>query len=155
MLLREHEAPPEAPRGQGVIEMTEDSDLVQKQLSELAQQVMHVITAYNEQNDLIEEKFHSVRNVILIMESRLQTEKLRIDSEVPGVGSMVQFQQAVLQELRSGIHIRQTQDIQIVHEATDLFAGMCQELDTQSKQIPDNSLQLLGVYANSQSIPRG
>jgi len=37
------------------------------------------------------------------MESRLQTEKVRIDSEILGVGTMAKCQDAMLQELRSGI----------------------------------------------------
>jgi len=44
------------------------------------------------------------------MESRLQTEKTRIDSEVQGVGSIMNFQQAVLEELRAGIQVLRTQD---------------------------------------------
>jgi hypothetical protein len=74
-------------------------DLVQKQLSELAQQIVHVIEACNEEKDILEEDFDSIRNGIMIMESQLQTEKTRIDSEVQGVGSMMNFQQAMLEEL--------------------------------------------------------
>jgi predicted nucleic acid-binding Zn-ribbon protein len=108
--------------------MTEDSDLVQKQLSELAHQIVHVIEACNVEKDILEQDFDSVKNGILIIESRLQTEKSRIDSEVQGVGSMMNFQHAVLEELRAGIHILQSQDKQIVGEATDLFAGIRTEL---------------------------
>jgi hypothetical protein len=39
---------------------------------------------------------------------------------------MARLQDAVLQELRSGIFIIQSQDNQIVSEATDLYAGMLQ-----------------------------
>jgi hypothetical protein len=141
LLLKEQEEPEQALEGQGEIQMTEaNSDLVQKQLSELAQQIVHVIEACNEEKDILEEDFDSVRNGILIMESRLQTEKTRIDSEVQGVGSMMNFQQAMLEELRSGIHILQEQDNQIVGEATDLFTGIQAELETQSKMISNNAL---------------
>jgi hypothetical protein len=100
LLLKEQEVPEEAPEGQGEIQIMEaSSDLVQKQLSELAQQIVHVIEACNEEKVVLKEDFDSVRNGILIMESRLQTEKSRIDSEVQGVGSMMNFQQAVLEEL--------------------------------------------------------
>jgi len=58
------------------------------------------------------------------MESRLQTEEICIESEVSGIGTMMNLQQAVLQELCSGIDILQSQDNQIVSEATDLFARM-------------------------------
>jgi len=109
--------------------MEENTDLVQKQLSELAQQIVHVIEACNEEKDILEQDFDSVKNGILIMESRLQTEKTWIDSAVPGVGSMMNFQQAVLEELRAGIHILQGQDNQIVGEATEVFAGIRSELE--------------------------
>jgi predicted nucleic acid-binding Zn-ribbon protein len=98
--------------------------LVQKQLSELAQQIVYVIEACNEEMDILEESFDSVKDGILIMESRLQSEKVRIESDVQGVGSMLQFQHAMLKELRSGIHVLQEQDNQIVEEATDLFVGI-------------------------------
>jgi hypothetical protein len=92
LLLKEQEEPEEAAEGQGEIQMTEaNSDLVQKQLSELAQHIVHVIDACNEEKDILEEYFDSVKNGILIMESRLQTEKTTIDSEVQGVGSMMFF----------------------------------------------------------------
>jgi hypothetical protein len=42
-------------------------------LSELAQQVVHVIQACNEGKVVLEEEFDSVRNGILIIESRIQT----------------------------------------------------------------------------------
>jgi hypothetical protein len=73
----------EGPCRQGEIEVAEENtNLVQKQLSELAQQVMHVITACNEEEDILEEEFDSVHNGILMMQSELQTERARIDSEV-------------------------------------------------------------------------
>jgi hypothetical protein len=77
----------------------------------------------------------------MIMESRLQTKKTRIDSEVQGVGSMMNFQQALLGELRSSIHILQDQNNQIVEEATNLFTGIKKELEDQSKKIVDIGLQ--------------
>jgi hypothetical protein len=115
LLIKEQEVPEEAPEGQGEKLMSEnDTDLVQKQLSELAQQIVCVIEAGNKEKDILKEDFDSVKNGILIFESQLQTEKTRINTEVQGVGSMVQFQQAVLDEIRSGIHILQEQDNQIV-----------------------------------------
>ena len=111
LLLKDQEEPEEAESGQGEIVMKEaDSDVVQQQLFELAQQVIHVIQACNEEKDILEEEFDSLKNGILIMESQLQTEKIRIDSEVSGVGFMMQFQNAMLQEIRSGVHILQDQD---------------------------------------------
>ena len=124
-LIKEQAEPEEALEGQGEIKMLEPStDLVQDQLSELAQQIVHVIEACKEEQEVLEEEFDLLRNGIVIMESRLQTEKIRIDSEIFGVGTMAMFQEAMLQELRSGIHVVQSQDNQIVQEATDLFGGM-------------------------------
>jgi len=70
-------------------------DLVQGHLSELAQHVLHVIQACNEEKDLLEGEFDSVRPNIEILVIRLRTEKERIDSEVSGVGSHMILQQAV------------------------------------------------------------
>jgi hypothetical protein len=81
-----------------------------------------------------------MKNGILIMESRLQTEKVRIESEVTPVGSMMQFQEAMLNELRSGIHSLQHHDHQIIWEATDLCAGIHREQKAMSKRIPNNGL---------------
>jgi hypothetical protein len=106
LLHKEQEEPEEALEGQGEIQMSEvNPDLVQKQLSELAQQIVHVIEACNEEKDILKEDFDSVRNGIVIMESRLQTEKIRIDSKVQGVGSMMNFQQPMREELRAGIQV--------------------------------------------------
>jgi predicted nucleic acid-binding Zn-ribbon protein len=155
LLLKEQEEPEEALEGQGEIQMVEASpDLVQEQLSELAQQIVHVIEACNEEKDILEEDFDSVRNGIMIMESRLQTEKTRIDSEVQGVGSMMNFQQAMLEELRSGIQVLRNQDDQIIGEATDLFAGIKAELDSQSKKVLGNELQNFANKAAIQGIQK-
>jgi hypothetical protein len=130
LATQRQEEPEEVESGQGEVEMTEwSTNLMQKQLSELAQQIVLVIQACNEGKDILEEDFASVRNGILIVKSALHTEKIRIDSEVQGVGSMMQFQQAVLEEVRSGIQILQEQNSQIVGETTDLFAGILKELE--------------------------
>ena len=128
---------------------------MQEQLSELAQQIVHVIEACNKEKDVLEEEFNSVRNGIVIMESRLQTEKVRIDSEISGVGTMARFQEAMLQELRQGIHVLQSQDDQIVQEATSMFGGMKSELEAQSKRISDNTLQLLAVKGSTNTVQNG
>jgi hypothetical protein len=125
LLLKEQEKPEQALEGQGEIEMTEaNTDLVQKQLLELDEQIVHGIEACNEEKHILEEDFDSVKNGLLIMESWLPTEKIRINSDVQGVGSLMHVQQAMLEELRSGIHILQEQDNQIVGEARDLFEGI-------------------------------
>jgi len=58
LVLSGQEVPEEVETGNGEMEMTEvNSDLVQRQLLELAQQVMHVIEACNEEKEVLEEKF--------------------------------------------------------------------------------------------------
>jgi Mg2+ and Co2+ transporter CorA len=127
-------------------------DLVQRELSELAQKLVHFVKGCNDDKELLEEKFDSVRDGILIMVSQIETEKVRIESEVFRVASMMHLQPAVLQELYSGIHNLQFQDNQTVSEATDLFAGLQQELEAQSKRISDNTLQMLAVKNSNQVV---
>jgi hypothetical protein len=81
-------------------------------------------------------------------------EKVRIDSEVLGVGSLMQFQQAVLQELRTGIHVLQEKDNQIVGEATDLFAGIRAQLEPQNKKVLDNGLQTFAVKTSVEAVQK-
>jgi len=81
LLIKEQAEPEEAPEGQGEVEMLIlNTDLVQEQLSELAQQIVHVIEACDEEKDILEEECDSVKNGMVIMESRLQMEKIRTDS---------------------------------------------------------------------------
>jgi len=156
LLIKEQAEPEEALEGQGEIDMLEpNTNLVQDQLSELAQQIVHVLEACNLEKDVLKEEFDSVRNGIVIMESRLQTEKIRLDAEVSGVGSMARFQEAMLQELRARVQVLQTQDNQIVQEATELFGGMRSELEAQSKRITGNALQLIAVKASVQAVQKG
>lgn len=58
----------------------------------------------------------------------------------------------MLQELRSGVHILQLHNNQIVAEATDLFNGMQQELEALSKRISDNTLQISAVIVTAQTV---
>jgi SMC interacting uncharacterized protein involved in chromosome segregation len=104
--MRAIEYPEQAEEGQGELEMPDaSSNLVQKQLSELAQQVVHIVQACNEEKELLEDEFESVKANIEILESRIHTDKQRVDSEVAGVGTQMQVQEAVLQEIRSGFNI--------------------------------------------------
>jgi hypothetical protein len=129
-----------------------NSDVVENQLSELDQQIVHVLQASNEGNEVLEQEFDLLENVIVSMESRLQREKVQINSEGFGVGSMTECQGAVLEELRCGIHVLQEQNNQIVGEGTDLFAGIRSELDAQSKKITDNGLQVFAQKVSIQDV---
>jgi len=108
LLLKSQEEPDVATCGQGEVDMTEaNTDLVQRQLLELAQYIVHVSQACNEHKDVLAEELDSLENGIIIMESRLQTEKVANDSEVTAVGSMMQFREAMLEEIHSRIHVMQ------------------------------------------------
>jgi len=111
LLLTNHEEPGEPEAGQGEFQMSKvNTNIVQNQSLELAQQVMHVIQACNQEKDILENTFNSVCNDINILETRERMEKQRIESEVSGVESQMQLQQAVLQEMRTGISILQLQN---------------------------------------------
>jgi len=58
----------------------------------------------------------------------------------------------VLKELRSGIHIVQSQDNQIVEERTSLFQGMKSEMEAMSKRSSGNSIQLLAHQNTNKQI---
>jgi hypothetical protein len=56
------EYPEEAEEAQGELEMPDaNSNLVQKQLSELAQQVGHIVQACKEEKEILEDEFESVK----------------------------------------------------------------------------------------------
>jgi hypothetical protein len=74
--------------------------------------------------------------------------------EVQGVGSMVQFQQAILDEVRSGIHVLQEPGNQMAGEVTDLFVGIRAKLEAQSKKIVDNGLQIFAQKRSIQAIQK-
>jgi len=153
LLLKNHEDPDKAEEGQGEVVMAKVStDLVQNQLSELAQQVMHVIQECNEETEIIDGDFESVTNNIQILGTRIHTERQRIDLDVSGVSSQTEMQQAMLKELRFGIHILQSQDNQIVDEASQLFQGMKSEMEAMSKRITANSIQLLANQNRNKKI---
>jgi len=109
-----------------------NADLVQRQLSEFFQQIVHVTEACIKEPDILEEEFDWVRNGILIMESRHQTEKTQMDPEVKTLASMMQFPNTILKDVWLGIHILQEQDNEIVGDTTHLFAGICWELKAQN-----------------------
>jgi hypothetical protein len=67
---------------------------------------------------------------------------------------MMQFQQAILEELHSGIPVLQEKDNQIAGEATDLFVGVRSELEAQSKKITDNGLQIFAQNVSIQAVQK-
>jgi len=67
---------------------------------------------------------------------------------------MANLQDAMLQELRSGIHVLQSQDNHTVSEATDLVNGMRQELAALRKRISDNTLQILAAKGSTQAVQK-
>jgi predicted nucleic acid-binding Zn-ribbon protein len=149
------EYPQEAEEGQGEFEMPDaNSNLVQKQLSEHAQQVVHIVHAGNEEKEILEDEFESVKANIEIVESRIHTDKQRVDMEVAGVGSQMQLQEAVLQEIRSGVNILQAQDNQIVAEANSIFEAHKLELEAISKRVTSCDCQILSIKGTNIGIQR-
>jgi hypothetical protein len=114
--------PEEAEEGQGELEMRNGNfSSVQKLFSELAQQVVHIVQACNEEKEILEDEFESDNGNIEKLESRIFTDKQQVDMEVAGVGSQMQLQEAVLQQIRSGVNILQAQDYQLIQEANSIF----------------------------------
>ena len=76
MLIKAQGEPEEALEGQGEIEMSEaNPDLVQKQLSELAQRAIHLVQASNKEKEILEDEFESFRPNIEILETRIHTDR--------------------------------------------------------------------------------
>jgi hypothetical protein len=70
------EYPEEAEEGQGELELSDAySNLVQRQLSEYAQQVVHLVQGYNEEQDIVEEEFKSVKANRGLLDTRIHTDK--------------------------------------------------------------------------------
>lgn len=101
------------------------------------------------------EQFDLVKNGILLNEFQLQSEKVGLDFEISGVGTMVQLPDALLQEIRLQIQILHWHDNHIVRAATDLFSIMRQELIAVRKRITENSLQIVAVKVTIQSLQKG
>jgi len=94
------EFPEDAEQGQGKLDMRDaNSDLIQRQLSELVLHVVHTIQACNEAKEVLEDEFESVRANIEIIDTRVHTDRHSVTADVAGVGTQLQLQQAVLQEL--------------------------------------------------------
>jgi len=125
--------------------MTDSSNLVQKQLSDLAWQVVHIIEDCKEEKEILQEQFNSVKNTILILEACLGTERQRIDSKVSGVCSQMDLHHAVLQQVHLGIGIMRSHDNDIVEDSSSTFSRINQELQSLSKRISDNTIQILAV----------
>jgi hypothetical protein len=153
--MKAMEAPEEAELGQGELEMEDaSSSLVQKQLSKLAQQVVHIIQACNEEKEVLDDKFESVKADSEILETWIHTDKHRVDADMAAVGTQVQLQEAVLRELRLGVNILQGQDGQIVQEANEIFVTHKKEMEAMSKRITDNATPNLAVKGTNIGIQR-
>jgi len=146
LLLKQQEEPEEAELGEEELALSEDnSNWVQSQWWEHTQQVMHVIQACNEEMYLLAEQFESVWSNIDIVKVWLHTQKQRIEFEVFGVGLQMSLPQAALPEIGTGIYILQSQENQIVEEASSLFQRIKVEFAAMSKRITDNTVQILAI----------
>jgi len=66
----------------------------------------------------------------------------------------MQLQEAVLQEIRSGVNILQAQDNQIVQEANSIFEAHKNELEVMSKRITNCDSQILSIKGTNIGIQR-
>jgi len=138
-LIKEPEEPEELELGIGEVLMPE-ADPVQGKLEQISQQMMHMVQACNEEKEIIEEEFLSVREDLGILEGRIRTEKATIEGEVSGVGGQMGLQQAIIEEIRAGISILQSQDSVIVQEAGMIFQGIHKQIaDMVHKQTLNSS----------------
>ena len=65
--------------------------------------------------------FEPIKNSIVVARPYHYTRVPLPETEVADVGTQMQLHEVVLQELRSGINILQTQDDQIVQEANSII----------------------------------
>ena len=115
---------------------------------------MHIIQTCNEEKEVLEDQFGSVKANIEILGTRIRTDKHCVDADVAAVGTQLQVQEAVLQAIRSGINILQEQDAQIVQEANDMFITHKREMEAMNKHIMDNPSQILAIKGTNIGIQR-
>jgi hypothetical protein len=121
---------------------------------ELAQQVVHIIHACNEEREVLEDEFQSVRAYIDLLETRIDTDKYWVDADEAGVGTQLQLQEVVLQEISSSVNILKGQDAQIVQEANDIFIMHKNEMEAMSKRITDNASRISTIIGMIIGIER-
>jgi len=129
--IKEQGVPAEAQLGLAEVEMFQ-ADPVQQQVQGLTQQMVHIIEACNSEKEVIDEEFLSVHQEIQILEGRIRTDRSLIEGEVSGVGEQMIMQQSILEELRNGINILQSQDNDIVREAAEAFEGIASQIQDLS-----------------------
>ena len=141
-LEKEAGEPEEADLGIGEVSMHE-ANQVQSNLEEMTQQMMPVVQACYEEQAIIEDEFLAVCQDQEILEGRIRTEKAKIEGEVSRVGGQVGLQQAISEEMRTGITILQTQDNIIVQGASSIFQAIYKQIaDMISKQTCNGSTLL-------------
>jgi len=121
----------------------QEADPVQGKLEQITQQMIHVVQACNKEKEIIEDKSLAVQQDLEIVEGRSHTEKAKIDGELSGVGGEVHLQQAIIEEMRAGITILQSQDNVIVQEARSIFQGIHKQVADMIKQQPTQGSTLL------------
>lgn len=76
---------------------------------------------------------------IELLETSIQPDIHRFNAEVSGVGIQLEWQEAVLHEIRLGINSIQSQNNQIVQEANTILDAHKSPLDVMNKRITDNA----------------
>ena len=152
--IKEDEEPEEAELGFRVVEMREQN-AVSTKLQELTQQMAYVVQACNNEKEVIEEKFKAVQQDLEILEARICTEKERIEREVSAVRGPMIVHQVVINKMRQGIGIFQSQDNVILQEAGEIFRGIHKQIDDGIKKQLHNGSTLLIYRKSIMKIPDG
>jgi len=115
-----------------------EANPAQGKLQQITQRMMHVVQACNDKKGIIEDKFVAVQQDLEMLECRIRTEKAKIEGEVSGVGGQVGLPQGIIEEVRAGSSILQTQDDMMVQDASSIFQGIHQYLANKSKKQVEN-----------------
>lgn len=96
--------------------------------------------------------FESVQWNVEILETRIRTDRSGLDCEVSGVSTQMRLQQAVLQDIGTGITGQKSQDDRIVEARIGLFEGFRQELRFFNRSFSDDAVQIQSVNATNIGI---
>jgi hypothetical protein len=105
-----------------------------------------MVQASNKEKEVIEQEFKAVQQDLWIVEARICTEIARIEGEVSGVGVQMMVQQVVINEIRQGIGIFQSQGNVILQEAGEIFRGIHKQIHNSIKKQLHNGSTLLTYW---------
>jgi len=115
---------------------------------------VHLVQACYEEQEVLVDQFEAFKANIEILDTGIQTDKQRVNMERAGVGSQMQLQEVVLQDIRSEVNILQAQNNHIVQEANVLFKAHKSELEATSKRVTNCDGQILSIKGTNIGIQR-